>query len=62
MEKQLKVIAIGISIIASYYAIKIVANTIGDVKHEVKKLAGKVKEKVKEAEGKQNENIMGFHI
>ena len=61
MEKQLKVIAIGTSIIASYYVIKIVVNTIGDVKHELKKRGIKFSE-VKETEGKQNENIMGFHI
>ena len=61
METELKVIAIGTSIIASYYAIKIVLNTVGQVKHELKK-RGITIGKAKETESKQNENIMGFHI
>ena len=61
MEKHLKVIAIGVSIIAAYYTITIASNTVGQVKHELKK-RGIITGKAKEAKGKQNENIMGFHI
>ena len=62
MKKQLTIIAIATSVIASYYSITIVANTIRDVKHELEK-RGYINCKAKEeTQEKQNECIMGFHI